>query len=631
MNIKKLQCVLIMTGVMLSACGGDGTTDSTGTVGANQNSSASRSLSGAVIKGPVSSSSVCLFSMNGGTPGNQIGNCTTTDSSGNYSLSNISGDGPFLLTATGGTYIDEISGNPVVLSNSQQSFKTIAFPALSTTNIQLTPFTSIIANEVMRVVASTQVITQQDVMNGQVRVRTAFSLPDNLDLLAGSPVFGTNENGYGLALKTISQMIANGRSLASIVAVNDASTLSNDYRSASAMVQNNGSQTGGGGGSGNDTSQQTTPTASGSMTVSSTTTSRPNFIPSGAGFTIKATDSSPSIEFSFNNGSLQSPRAVTFLETVGKETVVSLLEGQTVFECTSECASRKLVPQGARSPISFSLSDTPLRPRNNTITERVTLSGTLTGNVTNAWFTPADIPLTTTGSLQVVRNGITQSLTIPVAVVAQSDNTAARTVTIYLSNGESINASVPATGTPTAAYNSGTLAFCFSDCNITFTRNTETDSIAFNNSNLGGIRVTGTVTVRRATGSLTTNHVTAALQQYTVVSSETIAENDLRTIRFSRPASNSDQLSSLVVEHRNRVVTSVGISGTRGGLSVIYQCNANSQGFQNQPPLCSGITIGDDQRTISFQNTSFRDALASSNSNPTPTMVVNGTISARGR
>lgn len=636
----------------LNACGGGGasTTGSPGTPVA----SGTRTLSGAVVKGPVGGANVCLYEMNGTQRGNQVGACSTTDSNGNYAFTNVSGDGPFLVESTGGSYTDEVSNVPVSLSGANEALKTIAFPAQSATGIVLTPFTSIIANEVARILGSAGTVTTNVVGTAQSKVKTDLNLPANLDLLADSPVFGTNENTYGLALRTISQMIANGRSLSNILATTDAATLSADYSTARSTVEsgsgsnNTGggsSNTGGGGGQPSDAS------ASGNVTVASTTMTRENFVPDSTGIKVKASDSTPTVTFEFsrvNPNNLAASRGITIAEAQGYQTTVGLLDAGTSFRCNRDCAIRKTVAPNTRGPILFELADSPLTPTNNTNPERITLNGSLTADVSAAWLTLDDIPKTTqTTDLRVsVNSGVETTQDVLVGLVSASGSSNDLSVVLNLDNGDIINLQIPAggassaTGSYTSQAQGGQIHACFNNCGITLATTADSYGITLTNSNFSTAfsgspsprRVSGTVTVRRPSGFITTTD--SSLTRFDVLESKVNAENELRTMIFSRPelsspSSMADGLATVTVLHRNRVIDSVSISGRRNGNNVSYVCNASapSGGLQ---PQCSGITVDNDQRTVTFTNATLRDIFANGSS-PSPTTVVNGTLVARGR
>ena len=94
---------------VLTACGsgGGGSSSAVSNVGIN----------GAAVKGPVTSATITAYAVdsNGTRSGAPLGS-VTTDANGNYSLSlNPDSAGTVLLVLTGGSYVDEATGNTIAL------------------------------------------------------------------------------------------------------------------------------------------------------------------------------------------------------------------------------------------------------------------------------------------------------------------------------------------------------------------------------------------------------------------------------------------------------------------------------------------------------------------------------------
>ena len=80
-NGFKAICLTWLTATLLAACGGGGTSPPLGS-GAGTNIT-----SGVVSKGPLNSANVCAYALSdSASQGAQIGNCTSTDAVGNYSV-----------------------------------------------------------------------------------------------------------------------------------------------------------------------------------------------------------------------------------------------------------------------------------------------------------------------------------------------------------------------------------------------------------------------------------------------------------------------------------------------------------------------------------------------------------------
>lgn len=117
--------LVVATGLGLVACGGGSA------------SPASVSLSGQAIKGPVSGGQVCAYTL--ANPRQQIA-CTTTDSNANYQLALPAGTGEVLLEVTGGSYIDEATGQKVALTSPLRTLTKAGGPIQ---NVLMTPFTEL--------------------------------------------------------------------------------------------------------------------------------------------------------------------------------------------------------------------------------------------------------------------------------------------------------------------------------------------------------------------------------------------------------------------------------------------------------------------------------------------------------
>jgi hypothetical protein len=68
-------------------------------------------ISGQVVKGPVSGSSVCVYAVTGGVKdASTLVPCVSTDAAGNYAFTSFSYTGDVAIEATGGTYKNEATG-----------------------------------------------------------------------------------------------------------------------------------------------------------------------------------------------------------------------------------------------------------------------------------------------------------------------------------------------------------------------------------------------------------------------------------------------------------------------------------------------------------------------------------------
>ena len=71
-------------------------------------------ISGSVVKGPVSGATVKAFALTGGTMGSQLSSATT-DANGAFTMPMGNYAGPVMLQMSGGTYTDEATGSPMAM------------------------------------------------------------------------------------------------------------------------------------------------------------------------------------------------------------------------------------------------------------------------------------------------------------------------------------------------------------------------------------------------------------------------------------------------------------------------------------------------------------------------------------
>jgi len=101
------------------------------------NPPAPTTVGGNVSKGPIVGASVAILNVTtSGLPGAQAAGPYTTDASGNWTGEAPGSTTPFVLAATGGTYDDEATGNPVTLGAGQT-----LYGLLRGTSSQVTPLT----------------------------------------------------------------------------------------------------------------------------------------------------------------------------------------------------------------------------------------------------------------------------------------------------------------------------------------------------------------------------------------------------------------------------------------------------------------------------------------------------------
>lgn len=177
----------IFFAVILSGCsggsGGDATPATTVTI------------SGSVVKGPVSGATVTFFSLNvDGSKAALLGT-TTTDTSGNYTITlTPAPTTPLLAEASGGTYVDEATNATVALAATDKL--SVALP-VGTIRAAITPLTDIAAARAQFLAAGgTPLATAIDSSN--IGVASQYGIADIVTIL---PPAANNENSAATATR----------------------------------------------------------------------------------------------------------------------------------------------------------------------------------------------------------------------------------------------------------------------------------------------------------------------------------------------------------------------------------------------------------------------------------------------
>lgn len=124
--LRILTASLALLAGLLAGCGGGGTNTAS--------SAASTTISGSAIKGPVGGARVTAFAATSGT----VLGTTTTSPNGTYSMT-ISYNGDVVLEVTGGSYVDEATGNTTTLNQ----LKAIVNASGGAQTVHVTPLTYI--------------------------------------------------------------------------------------------------------------------------------------------------------------------------------------------------------------------------------------------------------------------------------------------------------------------------------------------------------------------------------------------------------------------------------------------------------------------------------------------------------
>jgi len=193
----------------LASCGGGGGNNGfspTGGFGGTSNV-----VTGVVAAGPVSGAQVCALSLNAGAVVAVIGNCATTDSSGNYSINLGTYNGPVLLQATHGSYTDEATGQTVNLDSSSPNGaglrSMLVNPTGGTVSVAITALTEV-AYQIAD--SSASGLTPTNMSAAIASVQTNFGITDIIGTMPVDALHIPNtatpaQKTYALALSTMSQ------------------------------------------------------------------------------------------------------------------------------------------------------------------------------------------------------------------------------------------------------------------------------------------------------------------------------------------------------------------------------------------------------------------------------------------
>lgn len=201
----------LMTVLALGGCGGGGSSDSTAPVSAP---AAAGTLSGSVIKGPVSGATVSALRVVNGAAGPVIATATT-DAQGGFTLAMGDYAGPVMLQASGGGYVDEATGSTMRMAAGDVMTAVIAnVPAgVATSGVQMTPLTSMAQAMAQHMSGG---LTGANIMSANVAVGAYFAVDDIVHtppmnpLVAGSGSTATQSMiDYGMTLAAMSQYAKN--------------------------------------------------------------------------------------------------------------------------------------------------------------------------------------------------------------------------------------------------------------------------------------------------------------------------------------------------------------------------------------------------------------------------------------
>ena len=198
--------VLTTCGVMgLTACGGGGV-DMPGAA----ETPASSVISGTATLGPIAGATVTAYGIAGGRMGEMIGS-TTSDATGNFTMTLGNHAGGLMLQVKGGTFTDEATGATVALAPGE--VMTAAMPGLAAgataSGVQVTPVTAMAQAMAQHMVGG---MTDANIAAANAALGRYFSVADILHTqpmnprLAGAAAgLGPDERHYGMTLAAMSQ------------------------------------------------------------------------------------------------------------------------------------------------------------------------------------------------------------------------------------------------------------------------------------------------------------------------------------------------------------------------------------------------------------------------------------------
>lgn len=547
MRISALALVTVLAG-----CGGGG------------GSSPTTTITGAVVKGQVAGAQVCAFEVSANGAGASIGSCVTSGADGSYQLSLPRTSGDIWIEASGGNYLDEATQAQAALTATLRSLVTANGAAVQAF---ITPLTTLALAEAQRA-AGARAVSATDYLAASAAVKQALGISANFDLTSTPPVVGSAANEHGDALATISRMIANGLPLSQLL-VTEPSALTSAY--AVAEAQGNGNGNGGSSGPTPPTApttpgQATAPSAAGSLTIAGGALS--GFTPKADGFAVRTT--ADDVEYEFTNetsvaygggtsvikGSLKVRRTAQGLTTVvlSNPSAAGFGGPGTTLQETGSCAGSQAspchgvsitTPAGQSHPLTVSFA--------NTTVGKFTLNGSLTADAGGAVWRVADLPGTSSGSVSL--NASTLSLLTGSYDVTTTGGNTLRLATLYLDDGYMIvvrKMNSDEATTSMIRVDGSSLGLCNTACGVTMTENgAGSVLIALANTPYGGgAVVTGSLTLGRTTGTLTS----AELGSFTPARDSIKTDNAKRTFTFDVLGTSAQAGISLV---------SVRLNGTR--------------------------------------------------------------------
>jgi hypothetical protein len=198
--------------LLVSGCGGGGSDGSdVVTPAASQ-----ASISGNVVKGPVSGATVSAHGLRNGAAGPALASAMT-NAHGAFTLSVGDHSGPVMLRVTGGTYTDEATGSSMSMAASDAMTAVLADVAAGSavSGVQITPVTSMaqaMAEHLSGGMTAANIMTANSALCAYFLVDDILHTPPMNPLVAGSGTAATQAMmNYGMAMAAMSQYAKNAR------------------------------------------------------------------------------------------------------------------------------------------------------------------------------------------------------------------------------------------------------------------------------------------------------------------------------------------------------------------------------------------------------------------------------------
>lgn len=200
---------------LLVACGGGSSTTPTTTV------------SGSVVKGPVSGATVCAYKATSAGKGDQI-KCVTSNSTGGYTM-DLEYAGDVVIEASGGSYTDEATGAAKTLSDPLQVVVSSQGGAATGMVTPLTTVAFSLAKGMSGGVSGSNYTSAATNVAGQFQLGT-------VNISTTAPVVSGGANPYGQVLRAVSQFVADGNPLGTLLSFGSPTTLQTALSSAYSTI-----------------------------------------------------------------------------------------------------------------------------------------------------------------------------------------------------------------------------------------------------------------------------------------------------------------------------------------------------------------------------------------------------------